>query len=119
MKATRVPHGLGQRLWLDNITRELLTTGAQAPYRLTVGDWAHLHPKIFNLALKSGSAHGDAIRDKVWEGKSVVRKSSARAPNLLSETRRGSEGPRSQLNPGFAMTCTSSERASSLMTAKA
>jgi transaldolase len=27
MKATQLPHNLGQSIWLDNITRDLLDTG--------------------------------------------------------------------------------------------
>jgi transaldolase len=32
MKPTRALHDLGQSLWLDNITRELLDSGALARY---------------------------------------------------------------------------------------
>jgi transaldolase len=32
MKATRALHNLGQSIWLDNITRELLDSGVLARY---------------------------------------------------------------------------------------
>jgi transaldolase len=32
MKATQLLHNLGQSLWLDNITRDLLSTGALKQY---------------------------------------------------------------------------------------
>ena len=39
MKATQLLHNLGQSLWLDNITRDLLDNGTLQPYidELTVG----------------------------------------------------------------------------------
>ena len=38
MKATQTLHDLGQSLWLDNITRDLLNTGhAQALHRRALG----------------------------------------------------------------------------------
>ncbi len=43
MNATRQLHDLGQSLWLDNITRDLLTTGTLAAlHRRAVGDRAHV-----------------------------------------------------------------------------
>ena len=45
MKATQMLHDLGQSLWLDNITRDLLDGGTlQALHRRAVGDGAHLEP---------------------------------------------------------------------------
>ena len=45
MKPTQKLHDLGQSLWLDNITRELLNSGTlQALHRRALGDGAHLEP---------------------------------------------------------------------------
>ena len=45
MKATQTLHDLGQSLWLDNITRDLLDERhAQALHRRALGDRAHLQP---------------------------------------------------------------------------
>ena len=45
MKATQMLHDLGQSLWLDNITRDLLTSGTLTPlHRRVLGDGAHLEP---------------------------------------------------------------------------
>ena len=42
MKATQLLHDLGQSLWLDNITRDLLDTGTlETLHRRAVGDWPH------------------------------------------------------------------------------
>ena len=42
MKATQLLHNLGQSLWLDNITRDLLDSGTlEALHRRAVGDRAH------------------------------------------------------------------------------
>ena len=47
MNATRLLHERGQSLWLDNITRGLLTNGTLGRYIATStlrGDRAHLEP---------------------------------------------------------------------------
>ena len=47
-KATEQLHNLGQSIWLDNITRDLLTTGTLAAlHRRIVGDRPDL--KSFDL----------------------------------------------------------------------
>jgi transaldolase len=71
MNAPRALHDLGQSLWLDNITRELLTSGTLARY---IDEWAVTgltsNPTIFHNALKSGTAYDAAIRDRTTAGKS-------------------------------------------------
>lgn len=56
-------HALGQRLWLDNITRELLDTGGLAAY---IRDFAVTgltsNPTIFEKAITGSSAYDAAIR---------------------------------------------------------
>ena len=60
---TRKLHDLGQRIWLDNITRELLTSGALAHYiaELSVTGLTS-NPTIFEHAIGSGTTYDDAIR---------------------------------------------------------
>src|SRR5678810_537112 len=71
MKATEILHERGQSLWLDNITRDLLETGALARYigELSVTGLTS-NPTIFDHAIKNSSAYDAAIRTKVKEGKS-------------------------------------------------
>ena len=56
-------HDLGQRLWLDNITRELLASGTLAHYiaDLSVTGLTS-NPTIFEHAIGSGTSYDDAIR---------------------------------------------------------
>ena len=42
MKATQKLHELGQSVWLDNITRDLLTSHFEALYRRLVADGTHI-----------------------------------------------------------------------------
>ena len=65
MKATKKLHELGQSLWLDNITRDLLTTGTLARYidELSVTGLTS-NPTIFDHAIKNSSAYDGAIRKK-------------------------------------------------------
>jgi len=71
MKATRVLHDLGQSLWLDNITRDLLTSGTLKRYvdELSVSGLTS-NPTIFDHAVKNSTAYDAAIRKSLQEGKS-------------------------------------------------
>jgi len=71
MSATRGLHDLGQSLWLDNITRGLLSSGTLARY-IADFDVTGLtsNPTIFDLAIKDGDVYDDAIRAKARAGKS-------------------------------------------------
>jgi transaldolase len=71
MKATEKLHDLGQSLWLDNITRDLLTTGTLKRYidELSVTGLTS-NPTIFDHAIKNSTAYDAAIRKKLKEGKS-------------------------------------------------
>jgi transaldolase len=71
MKATQKLHELGQSLWLDNITRGLLTSGTLRRYiqELSVTGLTS-NPTIFDHAIKNSHDYDDAIRQKVREGKS-------------------------------------------------
>jgi transaldolase len=71
MKATQRLHDLGQSLWLDNITRGLLTKGTLRHYiaEFSVTGLTS-NPTIFDHAIKNTDFYNDAIRQKVREGKS-------------------------------------------------
>lgn len=71
MKATQKLHDVGQSLWLDNITRDLLTSGTLKRYiaELSVTGLTS-NPTIFDHAIKSSSAYDATIRAKLREGKS-------------------------------------------------
>src|SRR6267154_2550085 len=71
MNATQKLHGLGQSLWLDNITRSLLQGGVLRRYidELSVTGLTS-NPTIFDHAIKNSTDYDDAIREKLGEGKS-------------------------------------------------
>jgi transaldolase len=71
MKPTEQLHNLGQSLWLDNITRGLLTSGTLAHYiaDLSVTGLTS-NPSIFDVAIRNSNFYDDAIRTKREEGKS-------------------------------------------------
>jgi transaldolase len=71
MKATQLLHNVGQSLWLDNITRDLLESGTLKRYidELSVTGLTS-NPTIFDHAIKNSSAYDTAIVKKLDEGKS-------------------------------------------------
>ncbi len=71
MKATQRLHDLGQSLWLDNITRELLTSGTLKRYidELSVTGLTS-NPTIFDHAIKNSTAYDGAIRQQLADGRS-------------------------------------------------
>jgi len=71
MNTTRQLHDLGQSLWLDNITRNLLKTGMLRRYieELSVTGLTS-NPTIFDHAIKNSTDYDDAIKSKLAEGKS-------------------------------------------------
>jgi len=71
MKATQLLHNLGQSLWLDNITRDLLKNGTLRRYidELSVTGLTS-NPTIFDHAIKNSSAYDSAILDGLAAGKS-------------------------------------------------
>ncbi|MDE3180256.1 MAG: transaldolase [Acidobacteriota bacterium] len=70
MKPTQQLHDLGQSLWLDNITRGLLTNGTLRRYidELSVTGLTS-NPSVFDHAIKNSDFYDDAIRQKVKDGK--------------------------------------------------
>src|SRR5215467_2096579 len=71
MKATQLLENLGQSLWLDNITRDLLDSGTLQHYidELSVTGLTS-NPTIFDHAIKGSSAYDAGIRDALSKGKS-------------------------------------------------
>src|SRR6516225_5635952 len=74
MNATQRLHDLGQSIWLDNITRDLLTSGTLKRYidELSVTGLTS-NPTIFDHAIKNSTSYDAAIREKLEEGKSGER----------------------------------------------
>jgi|SRR5215471_2263627 len=70
MKATQLLHNLGQSIWLDNITRDLLDKGTLKLYidELSLTGLTS-NPTIFNHAVKNSTAYDASIRQKSAEGK--------------------------------------------------
>ena len=100
MNATRELHDLGQSLWLDNITRGLLSSGTLARY---IADFnvtgLTSNPTIFDLAIKDGDFYDDAIRDKARAGKSgealffeLAMEDLVRAADLLKPVHEATAG---------------------------
>ena len=71
MKATQLLHDLGQSIWLDNITRDLLKSGTLQRYinEFSVTGLTS-NPTIFDHAIKNSSAYDASIRDGLAHGKS-------------------------------------------------
>src|SRR6204780_1455816 len=71
MNPTRQLHDLGQSLWLDNITRGLLTSGTLARYIAECSvTGLTSNPTIFDKAIKDSRFYDDAIQEKAAAGKS-------------------------------------------------
>src|SRR5580693_3323528 len=70
MKATQQLHNLGQSIWLDNITRDLLNRGTLKGYidDLSVTGLTS-NPTIFDQAIKNSVSYDEAIRQKLLKGK--------------------------------------------------
>ncbi len=71
MKSTQMLHDLGQSLWLDNITRDLLDNGTLKRYidGLSVTGLTS-NPTIFENAFKNSTAYDAAIQQGLASGKS-------------------------------------------------
>ena len=71
MKATQLLHDLGQSIWLDNITRDLLNSGTLMRY---IAEYSVTgltsNPTIFDHAIKNSTAYDAAIRENLSKGKS-------------------------------------------------
>ena len=71
MKATQLLHNMGQSIWLDNITRDLLDRGTLEHYirDLSVTGLTS-NPTIFDHAIKNSASYDASIREKLTRGKS-------------------------------------------------
>ncbi len=71
MKPTQLLHDMGQSLWLDNITRDLLDNGMLKQYidNFSVTGLTS-NPTIFDQAIKNSASYDVAIHDGMSKGKS-------------------------------------------------
>jgi transaldolase len=71
MKATQLLHQIGQSIWLDNITRDLLDQGTLETYiqELSVTGLTS-NPTIFEHAIKNSVTYEAPVRHKLSKGKS-------------------------------------------------
>jgi transaldolase len=87
MNATRTLHELGQSLWLDNITRNLLRAGILRRY---IDEWSVTgltsNPTIFDHAIKNSKDYDEAIKSKLAQGKSGEKLFFELALEDLTET---------------------------------
>jgi transaldolase len=74
MKATQQLHNVGQSLWLDNITRDLLDSGTLKRYieELSVTGLTS-NPTIFDHAIKNSATYDAAIRDGLRKGNAAEK----------------------------------------------
>jgi transaldolase len=71
MRATQLLHEIGQSIWLDNITRDLLTSGTLSRYIAEFNvTGLTSNPTIFEHAIKNSAAYDEAILKKLKERKS-------------------------------------------------
>ena len=70
MNPTQLLQNLGQSIWLDNITRELLNSGTLERY---IREWSVTgltsNPTIFDHAIRNSSSYDLQIREKLAAGK--------------------------------------------------
>jgi len=71
MKTTQLLHNLGQSIWLDNITRDLLNSGTLTNYiREFSVTGLTSNPTIFDHAIKYSAAYDGSISEKLSQRKS-------------------------------------------------
>src|SRR5262245_44248404 len=70
MKGTQILHELGQSLWIDSITRDMVRSGTLKRYvdELSVTGLTS-NPTIFDHALRGGTAYDDTIRAGLAAGR--------------------------------------------------
>jgi transaldolase len=78
VRPTQRLHDLGQSLWLDNITRELLTSGTLRRYidEFSITGLTS-NPTIFDHPIRTNGAYDAAIRQMVARGSPPRRCSSS------------------------------------------
>ena len=72
MNKTKLLHDLGQSLWLDNITREILDDGTLRRYtdEFSITGLTS-NPTIFNAAITNTAAYDESISRKANAGRSI------------------------------------------------
>jgi len=71
MNPTQQLHDLGQSLWLDNITRDLLNSGTLRRYRDEFSiTGLTSNPTIFDHAIRNSNSYDESIRQKAAQRKS-------------------------------------------------
>ena len=72
MKATQQLHDMGQSIWLDNITRDLLDSGGLQTYidELSITGLTS-NPTIFDNAIKNSPSYDAAIGAGLKAGKAA------------------------------------------------
>jgi len=100
MKATQALHDLGQSLWLDNITRDILDNGTLKRYidELSVTGLTS-NPTIFDHAIKNSASYDSAITERLSQGKAgealffeLALEDLTRAADLFRPTYDGTKG---------------------------
>ena len=100
MRATASLRDLGQSLWLDNITRDLLNNGTLKHYidELSITGVTS-NPTIFDHAIKNSNAYDAAILEGAEKGKTgedlffeLAIADIQRAADLLSDTHKATNG---------------------------
>ncbi len=93
-------HALGQSLWLDNITRQMLDDGTMSRY---IADFCVTgltsNPTIFEHAIGAGSSYDEQVGELARQGKSgeelflaLALQDLTRAADLFRPTHRATEG---------------------------
>jgi transaldolase len=84
MKPTRTLHNVGQSIWLDNITRELLNSGTLQRYinELSVTGLTS-NPTIFDHAIRNSTTYDGDISTKASQSKSGPKSGSKSGEDLF------------------------------------
>lgn len=100
MKPTQQLHSLGQSLWLDNITRDMLSAGTLKRYidELSITGLTS-NPTIFDQAIRAGGPYDAAIRDKSASTRNdedlffaLALEDLTRAADLFRDVHRSTQG---------------------------
>jgi transaldolase len=87
MRPTRALHELGQSVWLDNVTRDLLNSGTLQGY---INDFSVTgltsNPTIFDHAIKSSTTYDGDIASKAASAKprELPCRAQSNRPSALS-----------------------------------
>ena len=88
MKATQLLSNVGQSIWLDNITRDLLDTDTLKSYIAELSlTGLTSNPTIFEHAIKNSSSDDAPLREKIGDNRSCEEgaKSFVKSWNALMD----------------------------------